>query len=63
MVFKQLTHHSQVCVIKYLKQLETILSPTFHNATFMIITKLYRNFILKLAIGQLSLQILIDIFR
>jgi len=61
MVFKQLTHHSQVCVIKYLKQLESILSPTFHNAT--LITKLYRIFILKLAKSQLSLQMLTDIFR
>jgi len=61
MVFKQLTHHSQVCVIKYLKQLETILSPTFHSAT--LITTLYRNFILKLAKGQLTLQMLTDIFR
>ena len=60
MVFKQLTPHSQVCVIKYLKQLETILSPTFHNAT--LITKLYLNFILKLAKGQLSLQTLTNIF-
>jgi len=61
MVFKQQTHHSQVCVIKYLTQLETILSPTFHNATF--ITNLYRNFILKLAKGQLTLQMLTDILR
>jgi len=61
MVFKQLTHHSQVCVINYLKQLETILSLTFHNAT--LITKLYRNFILKLAKGQLSLHMLTGIFR
>jgi len=61
MVIKQLTHHSQVCVIKFLKQLETIHSPTFHNAT--LITKLYRNFILKLPKGQLSLQMLTDIFR
>jgi len=61
MVIKQLTHHSQVCVIKFLKQLETIHSSTFHNAT--LITKLYRNFILKLAKGQLSLQMLTDIFK
>jgi len=49
----------QVYVIKYLKQLETIPSPTFHNAT--LFTKLYHNFILKLSKGQLSLQTLTDI--
>ena len=53
-------HGMERIKLSNLKQLETILSPNFHNAT--LITKPFRNFILKLAKGQLSLQTLTDIF-